>query len=501
MAAATAATDGARRGRAIAVLGSASDVGKSVIAAGLCRLLANEGVDVAPFKAQNMANQAGVTPDGLEMPRAQILQAIACRKVPHVDMGPVLMKPVSAAAAELVVLGRAVGMVEARAYFRDTRLLAGVAFEALSRLAARHEVIVLEGAGSPVELNLMERDFVNLRAARQVGAGLVLVVDIDRGGVFAQAKGTLDLLPAEDRARVVGIFVNRFRGDLTLFEDGVTILEELCGVPVLAVVPAVRHGLDEEDRPIEIPMNQIGPAERVRIGAILTPHVSNTEDLAPLFAEPDVHLSWVTDPALVREYDVVVLPGTKATVADLAQLAATGMAAAIEDAAARGAWIVGLCGGYQMLGGELADPLGTEGGARRWLGLGLLPIKTEFLREKSTREASVVSAWPQPGHRLFGYEIHHGSTTAEGELEPLFDGVGAEVGGRRDRVLGSYVHGMFASDSWRAALLNEVRAAKGMATQPVRAADGIDLKLDRWADHLRRALRPSAWSRLLRAIG
>lgn len=340
---------------AIAVLGSASDVGKSLVATALCRLLADAGYDVVPFKAQNMANQAGVTSDGLEMPRAQILQAAACRKTAHVDMGPVLMKPVSPTGAQIVVLGRALGQCEARDYFADTAKLAGIADAALDRLRAQHEVVVLEGAGSPVELNLWERDFVNLRPARRTQAALLLVVDIDKGGVFAQAKGTLDLLPASDRERVIGVVVNRFRGDLSLFADGIPLLEEICGAPVLGVIPHFDHTLDEEDRPLRVAINEQPLPQRLHVGAVLYPRVANTEDLTPLLYEPDVQLTWLTDPALVRHQDLIILPGSKASVADLAVLTASGITTALLDAHGNGAWFLGICGGYQMLGDELVD--------------------------------------------------------------------------------------------------------------------------------------------------
>jgi adenosylcobyric acid synthase len=301
---------------AISVLGTASDVGKTLVATGLGRLLSDAGLDVAPYKAQNMGNQAGVTAEGLEMPRAQILQAAACRKAPHVDMGPVLLKPLTLTGAQVVMLGKVLGVQEAREYFRDANPCREAALGALHRLAARHEVIVLEGAGSPVELNLMSRDFVNLVPARELDAALVLVADIDRGGVFAQVVGTLDLLPPADRARVLGIVVNRFRGDAALFEDGIGILEARTGLPVLALVPHLEHGLDEEDQPFRIPVNQAAPPGKLKVGAVLYPRVSNTEDLAPLLAEPDLHLTWVTDPALARDMDLLVLPGSKATVGD-----------------------------------------------------------------------------------------------------------------------------------------------------------------------------------------
>jgi adenosylcobyric acid synthase len=487
--------------RAISVLGTASDVGKSLVAAGLCRLLSDAGLDVAPFKAQNMANQAGVTPEGLEMPRAQILQAAACRKAPHVDMGPVLLKPLTQTGAQVVVLGKALGVQEAREYFEGRMPYRETALAALGRLAAAHEVIVLEGAGSPVELNLMDRDFVNLVPARAVDAALVLVADIDRGGVFAQVVGTLGLLPPADRARVLGIVVNRFRGDAVLFEDGIRILEAKTGLPVLALLPHLEHGLDEEDRPFRIPVDERAPAGKLKAGAVLYPRVSNTEDLAPLLAEPDLHLTWVTDPALARDLDLLVLPGSKATVGDLTHLTASGMAEALREAAAKGAWLLGLCGGYQMLGRELRDPGGSEDGPALFPGLGLLPVATDFVAEKITRQAAAVSRWPEAGHALAGYEIHHGRTAGlEAAGEPLAE-AGAEVGWRQGRAAGAYLHGLLASDPWRAAFLNRVRADRGFPLQPVRAADPLEARLDRWAAHLKRHLRPGAWERLLGAAG
>lgn len=486
--------------RAISVLGTASDVGKTLIATGLCRLFAEEGLDVAPYKAQNMANQAGVTGDGLEMPRAQILQAAACGLAPHVDMGPVLLKPMSQTGAQVVVLGKALGVQEARAYFTGHNPCRAVAMEALHRLAAKHAVIVLEGAGSPVEVNLMSQDFVNLLPAREVDAALVLVADIDRGGVFAQVIGTLELLPPEDRNRVLGIVVNRFRGDAALFEDGIRILEERTGLPVLALVPHVEHGLDEEDRPFRIPVNEAAPPGKLKVGAILYPRVSNTEDLAPLLAEPDLHLTWLTDPPLAKTMDLIILPGTKATVGDLVHLTATGMTEAIGEASSGGTWLLGLCGGYQMLGRELQDPERGEGGTVSFPGLGLLPLVTRFEAGKITRQTNTLSRWPESGHALGGYEIHHGRTlrSAEGG-EPLASG-GPEQGWRHGRAVGAYVHGLLACDPWRGSFLNQVRRDRGFPAQPVQTADPLELRIRRWADHLRRHLRPGAWERLLKAV-
>lgn len=487
--------------RALSVLGSGSDVGKSLVTAGLCRLLTDAGLDVVPFKAQNMANQAGVTPEGLEMPRAQILQAAACRKTPQVDMGPVLMKPVTATGAQIVVLGKAVGEKSAQEYFKDTAELSAIALGALDRLRARHEVVVMEGAGSPVELNLWARDYVNLRPARHARAALILVVDIHKGGVFAQAKGTLDLLPPGDRNRVLGVVVNRFMGDLGLFEEGIPLLEEVCGAPVLAVLPHLDHGLDEEDRPIRIPLDQKPEEGRLHVGALLGPRVANTEDLAPLFCEPDVQLTWITDPALARVQDLLILPGSKATLGDLAQHAASGMAEALRAAAAAGTWVLGLCGGYQMLGRELLDEAGSEGGPRAWPGLDLLPIRTTFQAKKTTTESRFLSAWPEPGLPLAGYEIHQGQTERllEGG-EPLAQGSGPELGWRNHRACGSYLHGLLASDPWRHAYLNTVRKDRRFPLQPLRLADPLEARLDRWAAHLKAHLRPGAWEQIQAAV-
>jgi len=486
---------------AIAVLGSASDVGKSLVSTALCRMFADAGYDTVPFKAQNMANQAGVTAEGLEMPRAQILQAHACRKPPSVDMGPVLMKPVTLTGAQIVVLGKATGYKEARDYFADTSRLASIADDALGRLLAAHQVVVIEGAGSPVEINLWNRDFTNLHPARRASAAIILVVDIDRGGSFAQAKGTLDLMPQLDRERVIGLVVNRFRGDLSLFDEGITLLERICEVPVLAVVPHCDHGLDEEDRPIRIPIDEAPLPGKLHVGAVLYPRVSNTEDLSPLLYEPDVQLTWITQPKLILEQDVIVLPGTKATLADLIQITALGVAEAIGSAVAQGTWVLGLCGGYQMLGGQLLDAAGTEGGPNQWRGLNLLPFDTEFGNEKVLGQRSLVSAWPERNLPLFGYEIHHGRSALNANRgEPLAMTFGAELGWACERVAGAYLHGLLASDSWRAAFLNRVRADKKLPTQPVRAALDIDLRISRWAAHVKAHLRPGAWERIIAAL-
>jgi len=495
--------------RAIAVLGTASDVGKSLIATALGRLLRDAGADVAPFKAQNMSLQAGVTAEGGEMSRAQILQAQACRVAPHVDMNPVLLKPVSARDAEVIVLGHARGTSAASDYFRPENPLRQIADQALERLAARHGVLVLEGAGSPVELNLMDRDFVNLRPARRVNAALVLVADIDRGGVFAQVKGTLDLLPERDRAHVLGVIVNRFRGDPALFDDGIVLLERLAGCPVLAVVPWLAHGLDEEDRPLSLPIDAAPVAGKLNVAVVLHPHVANTDDIMPLLAERDVAATWVTGAAGIAGRDLVILPGSKATVADLQHHTASGLTAALAQAAGAGVWMLGLCGGYQMLGRLLRDPLGTDGPAGEWPGLGLLPVETIFTAEKHLDATTFRSAWPEAGLPLAGYEIHRGRTTLAGgavarpaaEARALVEGEEAEVGLAAGRAVGCYLHGLLHSDAWRRDFLNVVRRARGLPERPASSSAPLELRIDRWSRHVAAAFRADAWPRIQRACG
>lgn len=485
-----------RTARAVSVLGTASNVGKSLIATALCRLYADAGIDVAPYKAQNMALQAGVGVGG-ELGRAQILQARAARKAPHVDMNPVLLKPRSQTGAEVIVLGQPAGTRTAAQYFGGPNPLAEVAMAALDRLAAAHELIVMEGAGSPVELNLMARDFVNLRPARRLSAGLVLVADIDKGGVYAQVKGTVDLLPEEDRARLLGVVVNRFRGDISLFENGIERMEQLAGCPVLGVIPWVRHDLDEEDRPFSLPIDAPPVPGKLNVGVLMHPRVSNTEDLAPLLAEPDVHATWVSRPGAFEGRHLLILPGTKATVADLQHHTAAGLTEALREAHGRGAWVLGLCGGYQMLGVELLDPEHTDGEVDAWPGLGLLPSRTVFRAGKVLNNTAVESLWPRAGLPLRGYEIHHGHT--EGEGLPLVMGAGAEVGQRGERAVGCYLHGLLAEDAWRCTFLNEVRREAGLPEQPVMTSEPGEVALTRWARHVHDHLRPGAWERLMQA--
>jgi adenosylcobyric acid synthase len=502
------------------VLGTASHVGKSVLAAALCRILRQDGFRVAPFKAQNMALNSAATPEGLEIGRAQAMQAEAAGIAPSVDMNPVLLKPCGESRAQIVVRGRATGDLSAREYHRRrVGPLFEVVEESYRRLAAQHDVIVLEGAGSPTEVNLVKSDIVNMRMARTADAACLLVADIDRGGVFASLVGTFALLPPADRRRVRGFVVNRFRGDAKLFDPGVAFLERRLGRPCLGVVPYLPDlGLDEEDSVALVPGAGAWPAERgrdrrLRVAVVALPRLSNFTDFSPLAAEPSVALEFVRRPTEMADADVVVLPGTKQTLDDLAWLRATGFAAAIRRAARARVPVLGICGGLQMLGRTVADPLGMEGGGRRQ-GLGLLDVHTTLGREKVT----VAVRGSLPAGRLFGqalrtatlegYEIHLGATVRAGATRPLLrlrragvteeteDGAVSADG----YVIGTYMHGFFDDDAFRHALLAALRAAARLSPPRGRRRFTAErgARFDRLAAHVRRALdipRIEGWVR------
>ena len=439
----------------IAVLGTASDVGKSIVATALCRIFSNAGVDVAPFKAQNMSNNSGVTLQGDEMGRAQIVQALAARVAPHADMNPVLLKPNTDTGAQVVLQGRVCSDRTAREYFGDTSRWAAAAFESLDRLSEKHEMIVIEGAGSCAEMNLYDRDFVNFRTARMAQASVILVADIDRGGVFAQVAGTLAVIPPEDRALVRGVVVNRFRGDKSLFEDGVMMLESMTGVPVLGVIPYFRgFSIDAEDAvPLESVVDPKRPPspDRIGIAAIYFPHISNFTDLSPLEQDRSVELHWLHHPKPLDGYRALVLPGSKNVRGDLEWLFSMGWHDHIETFRQNGGVILGICGGYQMLGETIDDPYGVEGAPGISRALGMLPVGTVLEREKRLSNSRGTLAGT--GIAVSGYEIHMGRSSCSGERLPTL----IEVSHRNDlpdadvdgavsgdgRIMGSYFHGFF----------------------------------------------------------
>ena len=454
------------------VVGTASSVGKSVLVTALCRIFRQDGVDVAPFKAQNMSNNAAVTADGLEIGRAQAEQAAAARVAPSVEMNPLLLKPQGDRTSQLIELGRPAGLLQSADFIERRRDLWPVVERSLERLRNSFELIVAEGAGSPAEPNLQATDIVNMRVARHTQAVTLLVGDIDRGGVFAHFLGTLELLTIDDRRLVQGLVINRFRGDAALLDPAIADIETRTGVPVLGTIPWIDNlGIADEDAvSLERPDRPDAQAASVDIAVIQLPRIANFDDFDPLAAEPGVRLRYVGAAAELGRPQLVVLPGTKATVADLAWLRAQGLDRALVDYVGGGGRILGICGGFQMLGRRLVDEHGAEAPAGTELrGLGLLPIETRFSATKTTRPtAGHFVASPEPwgaaaGLAVEGYEIHMGQSV--GDAQPLLtlhgepDGAVSEDG----RVAGTYLHGLFRSDEARAALLRALGRSSAAA--------------------------------------
>ena len=458
----------------VMVQGTASSVGKSVIATALCRVLHDEGWRVAPFKAQNMSLNAAVTPAGEEIGRAQAAQAEAAGVTPRAAMNPILLKPEGDERSQLVVLGRARGTVHARDHWTRRNELWPVIAAALRELRAEFEVIVIEGAGSPAEINLRASDLANMRVAKAADAAVLLVADIERGGVFAQVLGTLALLRPSDRALVRGLLVNKFRGDRALFASGVRALRRRSGLPVLGVLPY------REDLPVppEDSLSLDAPARGgpLDVAVVRYPRISNFDDLSAL-AAAGAGVRYVREPAALGAPDLVVLPGSKSTLADLEWLRATGLGPRVVALADAGVPLIGICGGFQMLGRTLADPSGVDGSPGEARGLGLLPVRTTFAGPKRTvpvtgrvRSGGAFAGLAETD--LAGYELHVGETERDGaapfaELvrpdgERVTDGAVSADG----RILGTYVHGLFGVERVRESILGTLARRRGLAFQP-----------------------------------
>jgi len=491
--------------KAIMVLGTASDVGKSVVAAGLCRIFHRRGIEVAPFKAQNMSLNSFVTGDGGEMGRAQVLQAEACGLPPHVDMNPILLKPEADNCSQVVVHGKVWGKYDGRRYFARRDDLFQFVKESYGRLAQHHDLIVIEGAGSAAEVNLRDKDIVNWPVAKMADARVLLVADIDRGGVFAQVIGTLDLLSQDERRRVIGIVVNKFRGDRSLFTDGVRFLEERARLPVLGVVPFLRElELDQEDSvEIERWRHAHFTRDKVNLAVVLLPHMSNFTDFNRLAAEADVILRYAKTPAELGGADAVIIPGSKSTVADLDYLDQAGFRAACAVHLSGGGELLGICGGYQMLGREILDPHGVESGGTK-LGFGFLHVATELTAAKTTTriEAQPIESEADQSAIVRGYEIHMGRTD-RAQLAPRFrilrrrEDATADANEDMDGAItddgltwGTYIHGVFDEPGFRRHWLNQLRRRKGLEPLAATVSEDVNLRLtgaiDRWADHLER---------------
>ncbi|MBM7867210.1 cobyric acid synthase [Heliobacterium gestii] len=466
--------------KAIMMQGTSSNVGKSVLAAALCRIFYRDGQKVVPFKSQNMALNSYVTRDGGEMGRAQVVQAEAAGLEPQVEMNPILLKPTGQASSQVIVLGRPIGNISAREYHLEYATSALDTIQScLDKFHAEYDVIVIEGAGSPAEVNLKARDIANMRVAKMADAPVLLIADIDRGGALASVVGTLALLDPDERERVKGIVINKFRGDISLLQPAIDFLEDYTKIPVLGVIPYFRGlNIQEEDSvALEKAERQVPSGEMLDIAVIRLPRISNFTDLDALEAEGVARVRYVESAAELGKPDLVILPGTKNTIEDMRWLNEKGIDKALQAHAAGGAPLWGICGGYQMLGREIADPTGVESSLPAIAGLGLLDMVTTMEAEKVTRLATATLCGPGPflsplqGLTVRGYEIHMGQSIPGGD-QPAFcrirqrgdetvDVVDGLVGGD-GLIIGSYLHGIFDNEPLRHHLLNTLRRKKGL---------------------------------------
>lgn len=501
------------------IQGTSSDVGKSILTAALCRIFMQDGLRVAPFKSQNMSLNSYVTPDGKEIGRAQGVQADACRIPATADMNPILLKPKGDMTSQVVVHGKPHLDMEAKAYRESYLPLAeGIVKESLARLRQDMDLVLLEGAGSPAEINLKDRDIVNMRMAEWADAPVLLVADIDRGGVFASIVGTLEILNPEERKRVKGFIINKFRGDVSLLRPGIDWLEQKTGKPVLGVVPYLpQFGIEDEDTASldskRVQNHKSGAdseadgSRRLDIAVLRLPRISNFTDMDPLYEETDVRIRYVSHLDEWGNPDALIIPGSKNTSEDLLFLQKTGLARRIIDHAENGKHVAGICGGYQMLGEALIDPGRIESDHTRLSGLGLLPLETEFISKKQTVRVEGNTCLFAAGSEAFnvgGYEIHMGRTWFTGGGNPIFRvrtilqgqtegssewrNEGAE--NRNGRIWGTYVHGILHNDNFRRAWLNDIRLSKGWEplSANLRYQEKREAAFDRLAGHVRKHL-------------
>ncbi len=480
--------------------GTGSDVGKSVLAAAFCRIFLQDGYRPAPFKAQNMALNSFATPDGLEIGRAQAVQAEAAGLPPESDMNPLLLKPQSDHTSQVVLNGRPIGNRDAYDFWRrharggtqqsvDFRAEVCAAYD---RLASRHNPIVMEGAGSIAEINLRDTDLVNLPMARHAGADVILVGDIDRGGVFASVYGSMALQTPADRQLIKGIIINKFRGDLRLFDEGRRMMESICGVPVLGVVPYFKHIYVEEEDSVDLAAKSMQARQgRVNVAVVLLRHLSNFTDFNVLERDPRVHLFYTNNTDDLKKSDIIILPGSKSTISDLYELRRNGVAQAIVRAHRDGAAVLGICGGYQMMGIEVTDPLHLEGDIERLPGLALLPITTTMTATKTTRQTRFRLFGQGSGQRLLeGYEIHMGETRpfAQDIPQPLTMTDDGQTGGCRvsPKCMGTYIHGILDNPEFIDMLLSPFADKMDAVGKDFDYREFKNQQYNLLADHVRR---------------
>lgn len=458
--------------KSIMIQGTGSGVGKSIIVTALCRIFMQDGYRVAPFKSQNMALNSGVTIDGLEMGRAQITQAEAADINPHVDMNPILLKPTTDTGAQVIVCGKPIGNMQAVEYHQYKPQLTEIIKQCFFRLQQQYEIIVIEGAGSPAEINLKDNDIVNMYMARLANAPVILVVDIDRGGAFAWIAGTLELLSDDERTQVKGIIINKFRGDKTLLQSGLRFMEERYGVPILGVIPYFHDICIEEEDSLGLEKEkgrEIGKG--IEVVVVQLPHISNFTDFDMLSREEDVYLRYIKPGEPLGNPDMIILPGTKNTIADMNYLYTTGCAQEILSMVnnQRSTVLLGICGGFQMLGTSIIDIEHTESSIENINGLGLLDMTTTFLPQKLTTQikAQVCPELLEAGLFITGYEIHMGRTTYGDEITPLFhiSYPDDRYDGAMDKdglIMGTYIHGLFDNHEFRRVFVNYLRKRKGL---------------------------------------
>ncbi len=497
--------------KCLMIQGTASSVGKSILVTALCRIFKQDGFRVAPFKSQNMALNSFVTRDGGEMGRAQVTQAEAAGIEPTVDMNPVLLKPEADAKSQVIIRGKVSRSLSADKYYRHTPRLLRVVEESLNRLRSEYDVVVIEGAGSPAEINLKAREIVNMRVARMAQSPVLLCGDIDRGGVFAAVVGTMELLDEDERNYIKGFIINKFRGDLKLLQPALKLLEERTSRPVLGVVPYFRGITIAQEDSVYLDERPESPASAdLDIVIIHLPHISNYDDFDPL-EEEGCRVRYVTQPGQMGNPNLIIIPGTKSTTSDLLHLWESGLAENIVQLAKSGTPVIGICGGYQILGRSLLDPQGVESEMEGALGLGLLDVVTTFATDKSTRQVRAQVASDNgllegtEGQEVVGYEIHMGQTegggdtsafrireTPQGEVD-YFDGRLNAQG----TVLGTYLHGLFHNPGFRKALLNSLRRRCGLPEKWDSTVTKKEEQYDRLAEVVRHSLDMPAIYRIL----
>ena len=463
------------KNKSIMVLGTSSGVGKSITVTAICRILRDAGEIPFPFKGQNMSNNAWVDMGGGEMAFSQAIQAFASGKIPSSEMNPILLKPQGDSTSEVIHLGKSVGITTARNYYQNW-FESGweIIKKALSYINENNDNcrLIIEGAGSPVEMNLIHRDLTNLRIAKYLEADCILVADIERGGVFAQIIGTIELLKPEEKKLIKGIIINRFRGDISLFDEGKNWIENKTKIPILGILPCIKENFPPEDSLDLLERNSTNTNPELEIGIIKFPSISNFSDLDPLENEEGIKLNWIKNCQNLDKFDLIILPGSKQTIKDITFLKETGLIKNIQDYSRKDGNILGICGGLQMLGESLEDPYLKEGEGssknKLIMGIGLLPLKTIFKKTKITQRILCDATWPSVA-KVEGYEIHNGNTEIikkgkQEELKNIFkqNKLGWCIDKKKGTIAGIYVHGIFDNDLWRIDYLNLIKVKKGI---------------------------------------